>query len=373
MKQCNVQALAEAVERRAKDHLAEGHIGGASVLVEQNGVTLYENYFGTKDLKQEPITHDTLYRIASMTKPITGVATMILVERGLLSLEDRLDRFLPEFTTMRVFENESEEIQPGITVEQLLTHSSGIASGKVWKEYSLKRMPSAVYGSRAALIEFLATEPLSFLPGTKQEYSGKGAFFLLTEIIQQITGKGFEEFVREEIFLPCEMTDTTFEPSNEQWERMITMHDRQDGRSVEGMTYKGCVIDQFEPQTYLGGGGLISSLGDYLNFARMLLGGGSFRGRRILSEESVAEMIRPRVYKNDREWWGLSMRVITSEENNLLPVGAYGWSGAFGTHFWVDPVNQLLGIYLKNSRYDGGSGAKTSRQFEEDVYSSLEQ
>ncbi len=163
------------------------------------------------------------------------------------------------------------------------------------------------------------------------------------------------------------MKDTTFVPNESQWKRMILMHDKVDGKNEIGNTYDGCVFDRFPQYNYLGGAGLISSLSDYLNFATMLMNGGVFEGKRIITEASVAEISRPQVYKRDKESWGLGVRVITSENNNVLPVGTYGWSGAYGTHFFVDPTNRIIGIYMKNSHYDGGS----SKNFETDVYSCL--
>ena len=117
--------------------------------------------------------------------------------------------------------------------------------------------------------------------------------------------------------------------------------------------------------------GLLSSISDYLNFAEMLLNGGNFEGNRIISEKAVAEISMPQYRKRIEEAWGLGVRVITDEKYNSLPVGTYGWSGAYGTHFFIDPENQIIGIYMKNSKYDGGSGAVTSKNFEVDVYSSL--
>ena len=124
-------------------------------------------------------------------------------------------------------------------------------------------------------------------------------------------------------------------------------------------------------ENYLGGAGLISSLEDYFNFAQMLLNGGTFDGRRVISERAINELSRPQVFKRSSEYWGLGVRVISDAPDNVLPEGSFGWSGAYGTHFWVDPFNRIIGIYMKNSRYDGGSGAVTSKNFEADVYSAL--
>jgi len=156
---------------------------------------------------------------------------------------------------------------------------------------------------------------------------------------------------------------------------MIAMHNKKDGKSVVGETLAGCVFGDFPSTNPLGGAGLISTLSDYTNFVDMLCNRGAYNGKRIISEESFAVMTTPHVspeIQTGHQRWGITMRVITKDEYERLPVGAFGWSGAYGTHFWIDPVNKISAIYMKNSRFDGGSGAKTSANFERDVFSSLE-
>jgi CubicO group peptidase (beta-lactamase class C family) len=234
-----------------------------------------------------------------------------------------------------------------------------------------KVMTDADKASVESYVSFLSRQPLSFLPGSKQEYSGTGAFSVLTGIIQKISGMPYEEFLKKEIFAPCCMQDTTFLPSDAQWARLVMMHDKTESGNAQGKTTPGCVFTSFPAQSFLGGAGLISSLGDYFNFAQMLLNGGVFEGKRVLSEASVAQITTPHFFKKEEESWGLGVRVISEDPRNVLPAGTFGWSGAFGTHFWVDPTNRVVAIYLKNSCYDGGAGALTSRNFEKDVYASL--
>ncbi len=372
MKQLDRAKLLRSIENRVILDLLDCNVGGASILVAQDGEIVYQELFGTSDLKETAISDGTLFRLASMTKPITAVATMILVERGLLSLEDTVDRFYPSFSSVSVRneQGDMESTDKKITIRSILTHSSGIGSGAVWTEAAGK-MTQEDIADVESFVEFLSKQPLSFVPETKQEYSGVGAFSVLTGIIQQITRQPYAEFLKKEIFDPCRMKDTTFEPTEEQWGRLIEMHDKVEDQNVRGKTYEGCVFERFPTRNYLGGAGLISSMEDYLNFARMLLNGGVFDGVRVLSEASAAEISRPQVFKRAEEAWGLGVRVITEEKKGSLPMGAYGWSGAYGCHFWIDPANRVIGIYMKNSRYDGGSGAITSRNFEKDVYSAL--
>lgn len=155
---------------------------------------------------------------------------------------------------------------------------------------------------------------------------------------------------------------------------MIAMHNKKNGESVVGNTCQGCVFGDYPPTNPIGGAGLVSTLDDYANFADMLLSRGLFGDKRIISAETFEQMTSPQVspdIQKGNHRWGLSMRVITSEAYARLPVGAFGWSGAYGTHFWVDPVNEIVAIYMKNSQFDGGSGAKTAANFETDVTSAL--
>lgn len=366
MKYLSREKLAMTIEKRALEDIAACNIGGASVLVAQDGDVVYKRHFSSTDMPGDAVSDRTLFRLASMTKPITAVAAMILADRGLLSPEDTVDQFYGKFSSMKLFGSETE-VPTKITIEHLLTHTSGIGSGDVWAE-TRKQMTASDLADVESFVDFLADQPLDFIPGTEQAYSGIGSFSVLTGIIQKVTDMPFPEFLKKEILTPCNMTDTTFEPSDEQWARLITMHNKKDGKNTVDKAYDRCVIQYFPTQNPLGGGGLISGLHDYLNFATMLLGGGVFDGKRILSEHAVAELSRPRV-KRSAGHWGYGVRVVGA--GDVLPIGAYGWSGMYGSHFWIDPSNKIIGIYMKNSRFDGGSGAKTSRNFEKDVYSCL--
>jgi len=176
------------------------------------------------------------------------------------------------------------------------------------------------------------------------------------------------------IFIPCGMVDTTFAPSSEQWERVVGMHNYLDGRSVTAATVPGCVVDDYPVTHPLGGSGLVSTLSDYVKFAQMLQNKGMVSGHQILDPKWIERMATsqlPVELMNEDVNQGLGVRVITGEGYPWLPVGTFGWSGAYGTHFWIDPVNEITAVYLKNSRYDGGSGAKTAKNFEEDVFLSI--
>ena len=364
MKYLDQEKLAINIQNRARADLEACNIGGSSVLVAQGDEILFKEHFGDEEIFRP--SDDSLFRIASMTKPITAVAIMILKDRELLSLEDDVARFYGKFFSMRLMDG--QETPEKIKIKHLLTHTSGIGSGEAWTEAN-KKMTEEDRSTVEKFVDFWTEQPLAFVPGSQQAYSAVAAFSVLTGIVQKITDMPFSDFLKKEIFDPCHMKDTTFEPTEEQWRRLVPMHDKQNGKNAVRKTVEHCVFEGYPTQNYLGGGGLISSLSDYLNFAKMLMGGGAFAGNRILSEDSVKEMSQPLVPRST-DFWGYSVRVV-AEEGRPLPRGSYGWSGAYGSHFWIDPSNKIIGIYMKNSRFDGGSGAKTSKNFEKDVYSCL--
>ncbi|MBR3680445.1 MAG: beta-lactamase family protein [Clostridia bacterium] len=372
MRKIDAKRLSSAIEARTENDLSLCNIGGASVLVAQGGEVLYRKVFGFADLAGRELDGKTLFRLASMTKPITAVATLILAERGLLSLSDTVDKFYPAFRNLSLYEKgEIIDISGKITIENILTHTSGIGSGAAWTYVNRLSTPERV-ATVDKYTDFLSHQPLSYIPGTKQEYSGIASFSILTGIIQSVSGMDYLDLLKKEIFLPCEMTDTTFLPSEEQWQRLCQMHNRVMGENAVGRTFDGCVFENIPAQNYLGGAGLVSSVSDYFSFARMLMGGGVLNNRRILSEKSVKLMSSPHYPSEAGEHWGLGVRVVSGDKKAPLPIGSYGWSGAYGTHFWIDPENEIIAIYMKNSRFDGGSHAKTGRNFEIDVYSALE-
>ena len=227
--------------------------------------------------------------------------------------------------------------------------------------------------SISTVVDYFADAAIAFEPYLFQAYSPVVGFDILARIIEITSGLSYSEFVKKEIFEPLGMADTTCVPTDEQWSRMISMHNFVDGKGVTADKDIRYVFGGF-PTTYnCGGAGIASTVDDYSKFANMLLLGGEYNGVRILPE-SLARSIGiphlPETVMPCHEIWGLSVRVIVGEYT--LPVGSYGWSGAYGTHFWIDPENKIVAIYMKNSHYDGGAGASTACAFELDVMNSFE-
>lgn len=361
------------VSKRILDDIRCQRVGQAAVAVLQRGEMIYEAFFGCQHPdSKEGLRRDAIFRIASMTKPITAVAVLLQAQRGKLKLEDEVSLYLPKYACISL-ETTKRYCTVPLQIWHLLTHTSGMETHGAYKDW-ICQMPVENKKTLCGAVDYYATLPVAYEPGTHRCYSGKASFDILARLVEVTSGTTFEEFVQKEIFEPCGMQDTTFSPSLQQWERVVGMHDYQNGRGVASQTTPGCVVDDYPVTHPLGGSGLVSTLADYVKFAQMLQNRGLVKNSRILDPQWVAKMATaqlPAAMMNDDVNQGLGVRVITGEGYPWLPAGTFGWSGAYGTHFWVDPINEITAIYMKNSRYDGGSGAVTAKHFEEDVFSSI--
>ena len=374
MKLLDKEKLEYNINRIAEYDLKNNNLFGSSYFVYQNGKTVLKKHFGTTDAEgQNKVDDNTIYRLASMTKPITSVAILILADRGLISLNDPVSKFLPEFEDIHIITEDGVDLgkcKKNITILHCLTHTSGFGSGKPVKLSANDRM--SIYDT----IKFFVNAGLDFEPFSKQAYSSFAAFDVLAAIVEKVTGQDYEEFLKNELFIPCDMKNTTFSPTQSQRKNIIAMHDKEGEKSIIGETYPGCVFEQFPCEHKLAGAGLVSTLGDYSNFAKMLLEKGSFHDRCILSSDTLNEISKIYLpeefaFEHGCENWGLGVRVIVSDEYKYLPVGSFGWSGAYGSHFWVDVKNNICAVFMKNSRIDGGSGNASSKRFEKAVFDSL--
>ncbi len=379
MSQINKEVLAKNLESRISKDVESGRVGGASVIVKQDGELVYKNCFGFKRIeKKEALTEDSVFRLASMTKPITAVAVLIQAERGKLSADMPVSKIIPGFAHMNVAEQDGgykikEEAKKQITVEDLLSHKSGLGCMEAG-EYQLGKMTLSDKKSLKTVVNFYENMALDFQPGEMERYSPVAAFDVLARLVELTSDMEFAEFTKKYIFDPMEMPDTTFTPNDNQWKRVVDMHNFKDGKSINTHMQKGIIFTDFPPSYTCGGAGCVSTLNDYSKFAEMLLNEGTYAGKRIVSEEAVKQMQIPRLpVAADTRWetWGLGVRVNKNGFYKEIPEGAYGWSGAYGTHFWVDPLNKITAVYMKNSLYDGGSGAQTARHFEYDVDNAL--
>ena len=373
--------LTELIGEHVEADVGAGKVLGAAIEVLQGDETVYQNFFGHADMGHtKSVTENTVFRMASMTKPLTAALAMALVDRALLDLDEPISNYLPRMKELSIGKlTENGEVSligkasTSITARQILSHTSGMGSGPLYLHYHQGVSPE-IMKSLASAVDWYSTLPISFEPFTAFEYSATAAFDVLAYVMAMKTDTAYEELLKKLVLEPSGMKDTTFSPSEEQWGRMIDMHDYRDGKAIASYAFPGCVFEQYPTTHPAAGAGLISTLADYSNFARMLLDGGVVGGERVLSQEAVLEMMRvqaPFLRSDKQSCWGLGGRVITSDQYGALPVGTYGWSGAYGSHFWIDPANKIAAIYLKNSRFDGGSGNQTGKRLEKDVFEAL--
>ena len=377
MNKLNVEKLSQLVSAHAREELADNKIGVKEIIVHQEGKRVYRARFGPDGTDTLP--ERLLFRAASMTKPVTSAAVALLAGRGLLDLYEPAYRYYPQMKDLQVATVENGKVvslRPAknvIRVSDLLCHTSGIGSSPVSEtlEQSCAKLPL-----REAVNEIL-THPLAFEPRTAQAYSGTDAFDVAAGIVEMVSGTSFDDFLQKNLFAPLHMTDTAFAPNKEQWDRMVPMHNRTaDGQSATAPMEPGCVFADFAPERMSAGAGLATTAEDYIRFAEMLCSGGfSEDGERVLPEEMVRSMRTPQLPEEVEmygERWGLGMRVVTAPGYpHGLGVGCYGWSGAYGTHFWVDPENRLSVVMMKNSLCDGGAGNQSACALERDVSDSL--
>ena len=381
MKKIHVDRLRDNIEHSVNSDVAAGIIAGAAIFVAQNGATIYSAYHGYKNSEtKEKLTPNTLFRLASMTKPITATAALIQMERGAFSLNDKVSKFIPSFKDMYVGKIESDgciaidrKAESKIRILHLLTHSSGLISDTIGN-LQYNNIPPEAKRTLASIVDYYGEHCLlTFSPMEKTIYSGLAAFDVVARLVELTSDMPFEDFVLQNVFAPLEMKNTTFTPSEEQWSNMVSMHNKTEKGSETFDMGRHVFADI--PLTYhTGGAGLAGTGEDYMHFAQMLLQEGEYNGHRFVSQEMIKIMHTAYIPEkmpgwSDTENWGLGVRVITKE--TVLPVGCFGWSGAYGTHFWVDPVNKITSVYMKNSFFDGGSEAQTSRRFEQSVMASL--
>ena len=372
----NREKLLKEIDRIAKYDLDENNVFGSAYMVSENGESILENYYGfTNSEKEKKVSSDTLFRICSMTKPVTTAATLIMVDRGLLSLSDPVKKYIPEFENIHIIDKDGNDLgnpRHELVISDMLAHVNGFGTAVG------EKMPRMTEDDRATMgntVSYFLREGLDFEPLSRQAYTSYASFDAVALIIQKLTGENFEEFLQEEIFIPCGMKDTTYIPTENQWERIIALHEKTDEGSKESLIAPGCVFENIPATHMVAGAGLLSSLTDYMKFSLMLLTGKA-GDKTILSEKAIKLLstgFAPEEVMPGHTQRGLGVRVITKDGHPYLPKGSFGWSGAYGSHFWIDPVNKITAVFMKNSRFDGGANNASATRFEKAVKSALEE
>lgn len=346
-----------------------GTIPGAVTLVARHGQVCHVSTLGMLDIEKGQVARvDGLYRIFSMTKPVTAVAMMILWDRGLWDPRDPIEKHLPEFAGAKVLgvDGRLEAVDHPPTLVELLTHTAGLGYGSSLSDMSdpiNRAYQDAKVWEADDLAEMMARLgplPLAFQPGASWRYSigmdVQGA------IIERLTGQSLPDFMDQEIFAPLGMVDTAFHIPPEKTDRLAALYFKA-GEAPLTAIANPMRRDYFKPPTLaMGGGGLVSTVADYARFAQMLLNRGALDGRRILSEDAARLMMTNHLpdalmrkgflagHQRIRPGFGIGFNgvVFTDPAAAGVPVGkgTYHWDGAAGTYFWVDPENDLLMVVM---------------------------
>jgi CubicO group peptidase (beta-lactamase class C family) len=381
----DAQALGFSPQRLARidaymqDAVDEGVMVGGEALIARRGQIAYRAQWGLRDREAgEPVSEDTLYRIYSMTKPITSVALLMLYEEGHFQLEDPIAMHLPEFAGLKVLEPGTEGAEDTLraparppTIRDLMRHTAGMTYGvfgdspvdRAYREADLLRAPDLETFTRR-----LAGLPLQYDPGQRWHYSV--SVDLQGRLVEVFSGMDFASFLRTRIFEPLGMEDTFFVVPAAKQPRLAQLYSPE-GTEVDWnapwQLNRSQALEVADPQLSepfiqgsvfpSGGGGLVSSTGDYLRFAQMLLDGGELEGVRLLSPHTVAHMRRNHIAGMEApglrgiDGFGLGVAVLMDPgvTGQVGSPGAFGWGGAAGTRFWIDPHEGLIGLFMVQS------------------------
>lgn len=374
----------ERVTAAIESDVKSGNIPGAVAMISRNGKVGYFESRGMADMeKKTPMGPDTIFRIYSMSKPITSVALMTLFEEGKFKLTDPVSKFIPGLGDMKVLtEKGSVDRSPtfnipeegaaapkvskdayttaptkrDMTVQDLLRHTAGLTYGffgntsvdKMYLENGILRTDENI----ADTVDKLSDIPLQYEPGTRWHYSV--SVDVQGRLIEVLSGMAFDDFLQERIFEPLGMSDTGFGVPREDLDRFAQMYaPNSDG----GLDVAAAALSRNhigDPTLFSGGGGLVSTANDYMRFCQMMLNGGELDGTRILSRKTVDLMTIdhtgdvPQGRQGSGYGFGLGFAVAKDHSRTGIPgsIGEYNWGGAAGTKFWIDPVENLIGVYM---------------------------
>jgi methyl acetate hydrolase len=349
-------SLRGAVERK--------DVPGVVALITDRDRVLYQSAFGVADVSTgRPLTADALFRIASMTKPVTSVALMQLVEQGRIGLDDPAEKYLPELVGLKVISSfdattGAYQVRPASrapTVTHFLTHTSGLAypfTSGIWRDFKPRAGETYPFGG-----------PLLFDPGERWHYST--SIDVVGRLVEVVSGQKLEDYFREHIFVPLKMNDTSYNVPEAKGPRLVAQQQRA-GEHMDG------AIELQKPQPPLtvampiGGGGLASTADDYGRFVRMLLNGGTLDGARVLKAETVALMGQNHIgavsvpalksalprsadftfIADGRDKWGIGFLITTDQVPGKRSPGSLSWGGINNTYFWIDPTRGIAGVIM---------------------------
>lgn len=372
----SLERLARIDDFLDRKYVQPGKLPGTLTLVARRGEVAHLGVRGFADVERGvPVTEDTIWRIYSMTKPVTSIAFMMLVEEGLVALDDPVHRFIPEWRHLGVFAGgthrtgfQTRPVARPMLMIDLLRHTSGLTYG-----FQLRTNVDAAYraakigeieksGDLDSFIGSLASLPLEFSPGDKWNYSV--ATDVLGYLVQKISGERFEEFLKRRIFDPLGMSDTGFHVRDGEAKRFASCYQPAKDGKIERQDDAATSSFLAPPSFVSGGGGLVSTAGDYLKFAQALLNGGAADGYRLVSRKTLDFMTENHLpggvdlpalsvsLFSEAAYagvgFGLGFATTMDPASTMIPgsAGDYFWGGAASTFFWIDPAEELIGIFM---------------------------
>ncbi|MEM9621204.1 MAG: serine hydrolase domain-containing protein [Pseudomonadota bacterium] len=344
-----------------------GQLAGTVTIAARNNRIVHFEAVGQRDIERGlPMQKDTIFRIYSMTKPVTGVALMMLYDEGKFSLSDPLSKYIPEFAEPQVYVGTDEDgnfltepAEQAITIRHLMTHTAGLAYGTMMGNHpvDVAYSDADIFNPDSNLETFtrkVANLPLKWQPGTRHNYSA--AVEIQGYLVELLSGQRFGDFLQERLFGPLGMQDTAFSVSPDKLDRFAQVyHYNEQDQLIAQELFDGAIRFTEDQTLQAGGWGLVSTAMDYLRFSQMLLNGGTLDGTRILSPATVKLMhtnhlpagvteMSPMLGGQPGSSFGLDFAIIEDpvENGSAYSKGEYYWGGAAGTWFWIDPVENLV-------------------------------
>ena len=379
-------------------YIDKGRLPCVAALVARGGQVAHLSFRGATEMGgSRAIDADTIYRIYSMTKPITSVAAMMLFEEGALRLDHEVFRYIPEFQDTMVLGEDGKLVKPAraMTVRDLFTHTSGLSysflmQGAVDKYYRDNKLEYSQWkGDLASFCQALAKAPLVFSPGDRWNYSNSTD--VLGRVVEVASGMSLDQFFQKRIFGPLGMKDTGFHVPAESVDRLMACYRRDPVSGVISLADPGGAASAYAkpPNVFSGGGGLASTIGDYFRFCLMLANGGELDGVRLLSPKTLEFMTMNHLPDNktlkdmgdktfsesrmDGSGFGLGWAVTTDVVATTQPgsIGTFSWGGMASTFFWIDPVEDLIAIQMTQLMPSGAYPIRP--QFQQLVYAAIEE